>query len=752
MSEISGRIEAVLERRRLRLPVVDVEIARWRRLGETIARLGAAVAEAEVEDGDGDAVPRLAGVDVSDMAVRAAASLAALQVVRSRVSRSTVNIGVSGQARNGKSTLLQSLSGLSDQQIPSGRGRPVTAVRSRIFHSADTRAARLTMHTEHSFHEEVLRPYYEEFQPLPAPATYAEFAAQPDALPAGTPTGDLERDPRLGPLLARLREMHAATATYRRHLTGGVETVDLEKLRDWVAYPADDDPRQDRRYLAVREAVIHCDFLDDDVVALGLIDLPGLGELTPKAEERHLAGLHNDVDFVLVVKWPTDTNSLWTTSDAAGLELINRARSAAAMRDFAAILVNTGECLPSNVEALHADLTERVNNKIPNGHYRVLEADVADRGQVRERVLGDVLAHLAEALPRMDSAVVDGAMATCAANLEALRGSVSAALTALRSVLTPTPYEELFARAEALRAELALSLQSWVSELYAQASDGTADQDFHQRTEEVQTQIRAWVVDGFGQGVEQWQREAVDRFRTERASRPHASLVLNAARVEIARRFGAVDDVLLARRDAFWAGLVRALGPRFGALLDDDPTADPRDALLTLLARLRDAPEPCPNLVEVFEFVLDVRLDFRTLVLPRLRETLMLLYPEPPGDRGVRMASLTGVSHDEAGAALLFDRLSQLARQGVHDAGSVLGGIPGIAARVLLAFAEQFEDVVVRGAHSRAELARVADAFRDQMWPEADTGPARVTAQVQRVRSVLSELHHELADARREAA
>jgi len=55
-----------------------------------------------------------------------------------------------------------------------------------------------------------------------------------------------------------------------------------------------------------------CTFPIDEVVDLGLVDLPGLGELVPRAEEHHLRGLINDVDFVLVVKRPTDTNALWS--------------------------------------------------------------------------------------------------------------------------------------------------------------------------------------------------------------------------------------------------------------------------------------------------------------------------------------------------------------------------------------------------------------------------------------------------------
>lgn len=67
---------------------------------------------------------------------------------------------MSGAARMGKSTLLQSVSGLDDNQIPTGHGIPVTAVRSRIFHSPTVRRAELEMHSPESFLAAVISPLH----------------------------------------------------------------------------------------------------------------------------------------------------------------------------------------------------------------------------------------------------------------------------------------------------------------------------------------------------------------------------------------------------------------------------------------------------------------------------------------------------------------------------------------------------------------------------------------------------------------
>ena len=60
-------------------------------------------------------------------------TLASLGLLKARFSRSTLNIGVSGRARVGKSTLLQSIAGLHDEQIPTGSGLPVMPCAAGFF-------------------------------------------------------------------------------------------------------------------------------------------------------------------------------------------------------------------------------------------------------------------------------------------------------------------------------------------------------------------------------------------------------------------------------------------------------------------------------------------------------------------------------------------------------------------------------------------------------------------------------------------
>ncbi|MCF1508588.1 hypothetical protein [Streptomyces glomeratus] len=750
MSDIKESLDAVLRRRREHLPVVDEQMERWTRIRQLARELRDATRSAGAAGPQGPAHAALDSLDTEAIERAVQDCLDVLAGVRSRVGRNTVNIGVSGRARNGKSTVLQSLSGLDDQQIPSGRGQPVTAVRSRIYHSATDRGALLTMHTERSFLREVIAPYHAELGLDPAPGDLSAFALY-DYPPPADAAGKADQ-PRLAPMLARVREAQEALGTYRHCLTGEVRTVDLSDIREWVAYPEGGAaPPVKRPYLAVRDAAITCAFPIDEVTALGLVDMPGLGELVPEAEAHHLDGLRNDVDFVIVVKRPTDTNAMWAEEDARALQLIASVCTVADVRDFTMILVNTGMCLPENIRALEDDLTQRLNgNEEHRGYWVVLE-DGADRDVVRDRVLRPVLEHLATALPRMDEAVIADAIAVCRERTDAIATELAAWTAVLRTLAVPTSAEQTINRAERLREEVAASLQAWVDTLKARAADDFDDTEFLERVAEVHDDVRSWALDGFGEGAEAWRERALNRLRVDRASLPFASTELNRVRVEMARRFAAVDDVLTQRREDYWAGLVDALGSKLALLVRDaSHDADvvrPQGYLQALARVLHDAYDPCPVLAGTLDSALDVRLDYHTRVLPHLRRALGVLLPEPDDPAGADgPTTLLAVPRTAEGAELLLERITQLARQAAYDAQAVLAREPATAAQALFAYGEQFEDSFVRSEQSEVEFRRLVGQFQDRMWPSDGAGAQAVTVQVRRVRGLVAELRRLIDD------
>lgn len=161
MSNISTAIDALLQARLRQLPEVQNESERWHTLGEHLAELDDALADLRAHTTmDAELVTSLTLPQLTEIQLAVGQAADSFRVIASRFTRTTVNIGVSGAARMGKSTLLQSVSGLDDNQIPTGHGIPVTAVRSRIFHSPTVRRAELEMHSPESFLTAVISPLH----------------------------------------------------------------------------------------------------------------------------------------------------------------------------------------------------------------------------------------------------------------------------------------------------------------------------------------------------------------------------------------------------------------------------------------------------------------------------------------------------------------------------------------------------------------------------------------------------------------
>ncbi len=393
-------------------------------------------------------------------------------------------------------------------------------------------------------------------------------------------------------------------------------------------------------------------------------------------------------------------------------------------------LRNSGECEQVNVDALLDDIRRRLNDGVDGRNYQVWQADAVAREAVARDVLEGALAHLATALPRMDAAVVDRALTICTQAREELLARTKRLLTAVRSVARPTPVEDLMKRAEAVQDEILVGVQDWLDVLRSRTGDNYEDEEFLGRVEGLCEEIRGWAMDGFGQGRDSWVERAALAMRRAKASAKFSTDSLNGVRNEIARRFSGIDDILLQRREEFWQGIVDALSPRLRGLLVG---ATAQEALTSLAVALREAPDPCRQLAETVEVALDVRLDYRTRLLPRMRRLLDILRPEgiDPLTGDVR-APLTVAANAE-GAEDLCVQITELARQAVYEGGRLLQEETQTMALVLLAYGEQFEDMLIRSERSDAEFRRLVDVYRDELWPEERSGPATATAKVQRV-------------------
>lgn len=737
---VTEQIESILLERRRTLPRVQHLIRAARALADAGDRIVDTARSLVDEDHNEELLAWVREATGQSLSSVYAEAIAALTAVEVRLKRTTVNIGVSGQARVGKSTLLQSISGLGDEQIPTGSGLPVTAVRSRIFHVTQRPEAVLQMHSWTSFREEVLVPYHKALNIREPVRTLSEFSqfnyearvTQTDDRPSQTATW------------RKLREIHGALRSFAPHL-GEVVTerhVSIDSLREFVAYPkAADQDRLDapRSYLAVRDVRIFVPFPRNPVEHLGLVDLPGLGELNPDSEIRHVDQLKNEVDLVLIVKRPLEGAAFWKEEDARAMDLLDAARGAAERSQFMLLLLNDSGESAELKEALLGDIRRQVNDGEDGRHIHVLIGDVKNPEIVHQKIVPEMLEHLAEALPQMDRAVLKNAESRLCTAMKVAQAWVSTFDGALRSV-SVTNRSDLVERADQFQKDVASRLEDVVALLLRKARTEDEDEGFIAAIDGCAKDAYSWIESGFGATADLWKDNALKTAQRDRNSIPHASLELNRIRVEISQRFSALDIHLNDRIERMFQALATALGEVMGTALSEGAG---RERMLRFKEMLDRAEEPLPALQKAVEDLLSVRFEYRSQIHPRVRRVLDALNVEIADPAtGERRSQVQAVEISVEGIEVLFRQIRDLAERAVYETRNSIMSEALLPALVEHAAAEQFADSLIRSRTSAREFRLLVAACENDIWPgvvEASRRRGAVLGTLRKVRRELGE-------------
>lgn len=417
VDQITAAIDATIAARKQQLPAIEAEAFRVRDQLDSLLALGTQV---------GKLLPMCTDDAVRAEAESAKASLdgfvdelenyaSSLAELKAEFTRDTLNIGVSGAARTGKSTTLQSITGLTDSQIPSGGLNPVTAVRSEIYNSPRNEAV-IEFETEVEFLEGYVRPHLDNVNAcLPKNERLAigslaslRAAALPEKLDGAVKTGATDS-------LKRLREAKRSISSYENLLGSEPFSVKLDDVSRYVTYPAPEEEESeiqggepcDRRYLAVKRATIYCQFPNLGNAKVGLVDLPGLGEIGDSAYDIHLKGLEDKVDQVFLVMRPTAAAAFTDDRVAYNLDQLQVIQPAVRRGDLVLVGINKDEDNGGQKAAdnLRTHFRAEVNSGRADGGYELVDYCALHSEDVA-RVFNMLLDRLGRLLPEMDKAKV----------------------------------------------------------------------------------------------------------------------------------------------------------------------------------------------------------------------------------------------------------------------------------------------------------------------------------------------------------
>jgi energy-coupling factor transporter ATP-binding protein EcfA2 len=570
-----------------------------------------------------------------------------------RLSRPTLNIGVIGLMGQGKSTFLKSLSGLSDDEIPALPGGACTAVRSKIYHHNGETKAIVTFHSEQSFLEEVIVPYYEKLDLGVPPQTLQSFAET--KLPASPKGATLET------MHEHLKnDHHRNFEKYRHHLQSGEpRRVEISKAQ----IPAYVTQQRDTNnqllsfdYLAVKEVEIYCQFKHVEVSKLGLVDVPGLGDTRLGDEELILKTLGQEVDSAVFLRRPDPLRFQWGKADTRLYDLAAEALPHLSERAFMVLNHQTSGKNWDACEAL---------SKNP-GRIRVVNSLIADCSDEAEanQILKIVLEYLDGHILGLEERYARG----CQDNLIQLYRLIDDTLKQAERVLKAETselgkFDKLF---DELRESLTLGLYELLEDLEAKRNED--DADFEAVVQKALSACEQYKVPT--------EKEILLRKR-DCSGKGVSNIVYSAyvveLRVQLSKNFLSLDEGLQQAANQLKEQVAKVLKERGN--LASLSTGEGGEYLADLAELLADQNN---NLAFGVQMLADFNISYGALILSTIRENLMkLLDPDAIVQKSESVESIartTAAISVEAIANSGSPVTAELLDEVVRESGKIIDG------------------------------------------------------------------------------
>ena len=639
-----------------------------------------------------EAQSNLQQLNFTQLQTQIQSQLAGLDLLEKRFNRDTINIGVIGRAGQGKSRLLQSLTGLSSNEIPTGDRGHCTGVRSTIQHQPgiDT-YAEVTFHSKNSFLQEVIAPYYQDLELGQAPYSLDEFASNPLPLRPSHLSNTAVAEGKY----EYLQRYHQHLPNYRHLLTKPIPIrIPKEQIREYVAQDNLAGERIYYNYLAVREAKIFCNFPHPDVGQIALIDMPGLGDTGVGDESRLIEILAQDVDLVLMVRLPRPPRDYWGDVDLQLYDTASKALTALPFKQWSFLILNhTDVNSPIGDNSVYCqDLKSDRENK---GLYFAdcITTNCADPDVVKQTLLDPVLNYLVDRITELDLAYVSSSQE----NLLKLQHDIaielekaSQALSGLAQNSNYFPkFIELF---DELWVELASGLEGLLQELREERD--IENLEFKQQ---VEAAIAACREDN---GIPT--ESEIEKMRHSKGGYPNAYYeYLNQVRAHLSQHFLLLDDVLKKAIDKVKTQVAQVLIEQ-GKLgnLTEAKEAEFISAIADLI------PDHLKRLKLGFQTLAEFELSYRGLIQHRIRQHLDDLTPD---ETSLQLSS-------SPSATEVLSCLNSLHAEAIYKCESALDDLLAEPNQAAFAIVEEFLDRILRAKQVRQEWLKFLQEIYDRVW------------------------------------
>lgn len=698
---IKDTIAEVLRKRKNRVPDIDKVHKGLLELEMQLATLNRMTTE-NVQADFTQVVSEVAS-KTDDLQAETTELSASISHLLNRFRREKINIGVAGAARQGKSTLLQKISGLSDTEIPTSSGLPCTGTKSRICHCDVNVQAEIEFFSRQEFLTEILYPYFDRVN-LRRPNTLQDFGKP---LPALVSPGNTEEiDHTVKATYKELQRIHTAFPSFSDFLSKPAKIAKLEEVREYVTQNTKDGTPL-TTYLAVKTAHICTKFPNHDISDLCLVDLPGL-EVAQGHEKKLITSLEQEVDAIIFTKFPPANGATWTKDDFQVINLISNAVKEIDLDKWLFIVLNESN------DSKNKDMVQLLSDRPPEVFGNkpiILKANFYDAKKVDQQIFSMVLKHFEQNLESIDRQYI-----------RRLAEKMEALLKHLTEVLTPVRHSFVLPEGDLSEfldsfADFMASLAEGLEDLVAEQRGITLGSSFKSKVEEVCDAAKE-APDKESPPILPPQRELEKKRLGKGNWLEVLPPYLNELRAHLTRYLAEHLDAYLKQTvdEILSQVLTRIFPDSLNQLATPKAGDDPRKAIVALRARLD--PIKQPHLYSSFEYIERFNFSYHSLFHYRVRSEMELL--DAVGN-DVTTQLLTGETRDNIpqkaeeiarGLRHFYEKtVFQISKKLSED----MQADPG---KAIFALVEEIRDRLVRTRGIEKEWRTFLYPVRGEVWPE----------------------------------
>ncbi len=614
-----------------------------------------------------------------------------------RFSKETINIGVAGKARQGKSTLLQQISGLSNQEIPTSDELPCTGAKSKIYHSEESSYAKIEFYTREEFLKEIIHAYYDKLN-LAKPFSLKRFA---DPLPELDDS--LSKDRNLDKaVFEKLKLIHDAFPSFTDSLSKSPKVLELNEIIDYVTQSSGRT-----RYLAVKTANIYTKFPNHDVTGLCLVDLPGL-EAAQGHEKKLVGSLEHEVDAVIFVKSPDVLGTDWEQADYSVFDLVDNAVREVDLANRLFIVLNEKNdgSNKKQVALLTANPPETYSKP------SILNANCSDSEDVEEKVFSVVLRHIEKKLESTDQQYVNTLTQKINTIINTVTQACKPALSSFTtSNATLTRERKYRLLADRFIKELITGLEKLVLDVQQELNIST---EFQQKIEEICEAARQSAPIPS-------KEELADQYLEYSGWKGVVGEELNYLRAYLTEFLATeLDEYLQKKIDETLKQVLDRVFPKpLKKMLSQnlEPTNEPR-VLIIAFQKLLDQAEH-PNIYKTFDYIRKFNFSYHSHFHYRVREEMGLLST-------YSSEAVDDIVPNDATRENFIEKSEEIARgldshyqQTIYQLRTKFSeNLQSDPANAISALVEEMKDRLVRAKGIKEEWKSFLDPIREQLWAD----------------------------------